>query len=184
MFAMAFLLTAAIIIQPTNLNIVTAGACLLGCAIGALIPDLDQAGNVLWDIMPGGDAIGKIGRRIFYKHRTLTHSIIGGFFIYKILMWLLPKILNENFINIHVVIVSIMIGFASHLFSDSLTREGVPLLFPIRFDFGIPPIRALRITTGKFFENFLVFPGVIAYMVWLVWDNQETIRVLLKSIKI
>jgi hypothetical protein len=64
-FSIAFLLTAVVLYPPEHLTLATAGACLLATAIGALLPDLDQAGNVIWDVLPGGDWIGKHARHLF-----------------------------------------------------------------------------------------------------------------------
>ena len=60
-----------------------------------------------------------------------------------------------------------MIGVASHLLMDSLTKEGVPWLLPIPVKFGFPPLRRLRITTGKWVEHFIVLPLLIGLAVWM-----------------
>jgi hypothetical protein len=50
---------------------------------------------------------------------------------------------------------------------DSFTKEGVPWLLPIPFKFGFPPLRGLRLTTGEAIESFVVFPGLIAFDIWV-----------------
>ena len=170
-FAFASLVTVATYFPPSSLNLLTLFAAIVGNNIGALMPDMDSAGNRLWDLLPAGNFLGRIFKRIFYKHRTLSHSLIGLFFIYKGLLWLLPKFLNLNFIDAKIVIYSILIGYISHLVSDSFTKEGLPILFPLRVNFGIPPIARLRITTGKWVEKYLVFPGVwIGLFVFIYYD--------------
>ena len=58
-----------------------------------------------------------------------------------------------------------MIGVVSHLFMDLFTKEGIPLLLPIPVKFGIPPLKALRITTGKLAEKAL-FLAMLAFDFW------------------
>lgn len=181
-FALASLVTVATFYPPNNLNLMTLVVSVVGADIGALIPDMDQGGNRLWDLLPAGDRIGKILRRIFYKHRTLTHSILGGFLIYKILELVLFKFLNPNFIDPQIILVSIMIGYASHLLADSFTEEGLPLLFPININFGFPPIRSLRVKTGRWFENFVIYPAVWVYLIWFINSKKDILLNLLKSV--
>jgi len=181
-FAFASLVTVAAFFPPESLKLTTLIVSVIGADVGALLPDLDQAGNRLWDILPSGDNIGRIFRRIFYKHRTITHSIIGVFGIYKLLEWLLPKILNSSFIDPGIVLASIMIGYISHLVSDSFTEDGLPLLFPIDITIGIPPIKKLRIKTGKWFENFVFYPAIWVYLVWFIHTNQEKLLTVINLV--
>jgi membrane-bound metal-dependent hydrolase YbcI (DUF457 family) len=117
--------------------------------------------------------LGRIFRNIFYKHRTLTHSALGGFLIYKLLDLLLFRMLNPVFINPQIILLSIMVGYLAHLFADSLTEEGIPLLFPLPVTFGIPPIKPVRIKTGHWFENIIVFPATWIYVIGLIYLHQQ-----------
>lgn len=181
-FAIASLITIATFYPPKDLNVITLVSSVIAANIGALIPDMDQAGNKLWDLFPAGDTIGKFVRRVFYKHRTLTHSLVGMYIIYEFLNWILPKFLNPAFISPTTITWSIMIGYASHLLADGLTEEGVPLLFPINLNFGIPPIKKWRIKTGKWFENFIIYPAVWIYLLLFINTYQDKLVNLLKSI--
>jgi inner membrane protein len=165
-FAVASLVTFVAFFPPKELNVLTFASSIVAANVGALIPDMDQAGNSLWHLFPARKSFAKVFRRIFYKHRTLTHSFIGMYLIFRGLEWLLPKLLNPAFIKPEIILWSIMIGYASHLLADSLTEEGVPLLFPINLNFGFPPIKSWRIKTGRWFENFVIFPGVWIYLLW------------------
>lgn len=177
-FALASLLTIGTYFPPSGLNISTTIGSFIGCVIGALIPDMDQSTNRLWDLLPAGDYLGKFLRRIFLGHRTLSHSLVGMFLLYKLLEWILPKFLNSDFISIQIVIYSIMIGFISHMVADSITEEGVPLLFPISFKFGFPPIKSWRIVTGKWFENLVIFPSLAAYLfIFIFYHYTEIINI-------
>lgn len=183
MIAFASLLTLTTYYPPVDLSINTSIAALIGCTIGSLLPDIDQESNRLWDLLPGGNFLGKILRHLLLQHRTISHSILGVWLIYKFLWFALPKILNPNYININLVAISVMVGIVAHIAADMLTKEGVPLLFPIPIKIGIPPISQLRITTGKFAEKFIVFPSVIVYLVWFVTSHHEQLLTLLKLIK-
>ena len=182
MVAFASLLTVATYYPPDSLNINPSISCLIGCTIGALIPDMDQATNRLWDLLPAGNLFGKIFRNLMLRHRTISHSVLGIWILYKVLEFIVPRILNPNYVNLEIVIASILIGFISHIAADMLTKEGVPLLFPLPFKIGFPPFESLRIKTGKFMENFVVFPSVIIYLVWLVSTRRNELLALIKLI--
>ncbi len=181
-FAFASLVTVAAFYPPESLNLLTLFAAIVGNIIGALIPDMDQASNRLWDLLPMGDHVGRVFRRLFYKHRTFSHSLLGMYVIYNILEWLLPKLLNPTHVDPYIVFVSTMIGYASHLLADSLTKEGLPLFFPLPFEIGIPPARFLRITTGKFVENFVVLPLLGVYVIWFIRTFQSELGNILKLV--
>lgn len=156
---------------------------MIGSVIGTLTPDMDQATNRLWDLLPAGDFVGDLFRNIMLRHRTISHSILGSYVYYRLITFIIPKILNPNYINIPLVVASVMIGFFSHILADMLTKEGVPLLFPLTVKVGIPPFESLRITTGKLFEKFVIFPGVLAYIAWLVVNQREVFVHLVKLIQ-
>lgn len=62
-----------------------------------------------------------------------------------------------------------MVGYISHLLMDTVTKEGVPWLFPIPIKFGIPPFKAFRIKTGGLIEKAVIFPGLLLFNVWLYY---------------
>lgn len=181
--AFASLATVAVIIPPQSLNIFTFFVAIVGNIVGALVPDLDQATNNLWDLLPVGNFLGNILRHLMLQHRTISHSLLGGFIFFKILQFILPKIFNPSYVDLHLAMAAIMVGFVSHLVADMVTKEGIPLFFPIPLKVGIPPIEFLRITTGKFVEKFIVFPGVLAYLGWLVISKKDAFLYLLKLIR-
>ena len=181
-FAFASLVSVAAFFPLPAMNLGTAICAVIAADAGAAVPDMDTAGNRLWEMLPQGDKIGKILRNVFYKHRTFTHSIIGVFTLYKFFEWILPKFLNSQFIDHHVILWSIMIGIVSHLVSDSLTEEGIPLFFPLRFTFGMPPVRQMRIKTGHWFEHFVVYPGIWAYVIWLVFSKETVLLGILRGL--
>lgn len=66
-----------------------------------------------------------------------------------------------------------MIGMASHLIIDTFSKEGVPWLLPIPFKFGIPPIRAWRITTDNALENWVLFPALVIVNLYLIATHYD-----------
>lgn len=182
MVAFATLLTAAVYYPPTNLNLATLIVALIANIIGALLPDIDQGSNRLWDLLPGGNTIGKILKNLFLSHRTLSHSLLGIFLVFKATIWLIPKLLNTSFVNSQIVIMALLIGYIAHLASDLMTEEGLPLLFPLKIKFGIPPIKQLRIKTGKWVEKYIVFPGVVLYIIGFGFYNWKIIVEILKHL--
>lgn len=180
--AFASLLTIAVYSPPQQLNITTATVALVGSVIGALAPDLDQATNRLWDLLPAGNFFGEILRKIMLHHRTISHSLVGIILFFLILSFLVPIILNPSYINTDIVTFSIMIGFISHIAADMFTKDGIPLLFPLPFKIGIPPFETLRIPTGKFVEKYIIFPAVLVYIFWLATNKKEVLLALVKLI--
>jgi len=75
--AFAALATVAVIYYPNGLGPATIGVSLVSNAVGALLPDMDQASNRLWDWLPGGNFWGRILKNLFGSHRSITHSILG-----------------------------------------------------------------------------------------------------------
>lgn len=162
------LLGAYIYLGNVVLNWPTAIVTLTGNAVGSTLPDIDQHSNRLWAVFPGSHLVSKFFRKIFLGHRSLSHSILGGYLFYKFFEWLVPRIFNDN-VEPMVVIYSIMIGYISHLVADSLTEEGLPILFPLKWKTGIPPIKFMRIKTGGWFENYVVLPIVIFIIIFLMY---------------
>lgn len=181
-FALASLVTVATYFPPQQLAVTTLIIAIIANNIGALIPDIDSASNRLWDLLPAGDLLGRIFSKIFYKHRTITHSFLGAGLITFLLAWLLPKFLHPQFVDVNIIIAATMIGYLSHLLADSFTKDGLPLLFPLNLDFGLPPIKALRITTGKWVEKTLIYPGAFTYLVWFAFRHQSQLTTLLHSV--
>jgi membrane-bound metal-dependent hydrolase YbcI (DUF457 family) len=95
-------------------------------------------------------------------------GVIGfGWIAQKILRWTAGWVLVDNTI----VWWAFLLGVISHLVADSLTKEGVPLLWPLPIKFGIPPIKALRITTGEWMEK-VVFVGLLIGNAWWFREYQ------------
>lgn len=182
--AIAFtsLIIISVLNPPGDINLMSLVGAFVAADVGSLIPDMDQAGNDLWDILPVGDFLGKVFRRTFYKHRTLSHSLIGLFLVYTFFNWFFFKVLDPTFINPQIMLTSLMIGYISHLVADSFTKEGIPLLFPIKWSFGIPPIEKLRIKSGGRIEQFIIFPAIWLFLFWFIYLHQDQLKDLVKLV--
>lgn len=100
---------------------------------GALLPDIDTPKSAIGlTLYP----IAALIRKRF-KHRTITHSLV------VLPLFLLPMLLSFN------IGASLLIGYASHLFSDTMTKTGVPLLYPRKSVFVFPGNEKWRIQTLK-----------------------------------
>jgi inner membrane protein len=181
--AAATALGTVLIVYPLpNLTLATALIALLANQIGGLTPDVDQPTAPFWRNLPIGGLFGRFTDKLLGGHRFLTHSLVGAAVI-SWLSWLLLNFLHPIMphIDIRLVWYAFIIGIASHLVMDTFTKEGVPWLLPIPIKFGFPPIKDLRITTGHFVENLLIFPGLIALDIWLIAMHYHAIHVFIHS---
>jgi len=181
--AFATLVTVASLYPPDSLRVSTVILAMVGNIVGSLLPDIDQASNRLWDLLPGGNMIGKVLKNVFIAHRTLSHSFLGAGLFYWLLSWIMPILFNPTYVDIPIVVASIMIGYLSHLTIDGLTEEGLPLLFPIRMKFGFPPFKKWRIKTGGWAEKLVVFPGTVGYIVWFGFNHHDKLLHLIRVIR-
>jgi len=163
-------------------NPATFGAVLAVSSIAALLPDIDQPAGKVWHLMPFGDQVGKAANT-FLEHRNITHSILGfgliSYGFYRLLS-LAPSYWG---INTHYVLVAFMLAYGVHLLADMFTVQGIPLLFPFQETYGIPPkpFDGIRILTGKWFENLVIFPTINILLLILIITYWGSIKnILLK----
>lgn len=147
-------------------------AAILTNQLGGIAPDIDQPTAPLWRNLPEGHFVGRAFGKLLGGHRFLSHSLLGvllfGFLAKALLNFLHPLMPH---INNGLVWWAFMIGLVSHLVMDSLTKEGVPWLLPVPLKFGLPPIKAFRVTTGKLAESLLIFPLLLLMDIWLCASN-------------
>lgn len=110
----------------TSEKVLLTGVLIGGSILGSLIPDIDHRQSKIGNKMKiTSFIINKL-----CKHRGITHTPL----LYMILsvIFLLPTILSDNFLNTFYfnLVFGIFIGIISHLFLDSLTISGIPLLYP------------------------------------------------------
>lgn len=165
-------LTLVIASQPIpQMSLATAIVSVAGNLLGGLTPDLDEPTSKLWNDIPAGSIIGRIIHPLLGSHRMISHSLFGMFLVGWLFKLLLTKISTVLLVDMNFVWWAFMIGYLSHLVADTITKEGVPWLFPIPIRFGIPPFKALRITTGAFIEKGIIFPGLLILEGYLFYTN-------------
>ena len=54
---------------------------------------------------------------------------------------------------------------------DTITKNGVPWLFPLPIRFGFPPFRFMRISTGTFMEKVGVYSSLLGLNIYLIYSN-------------
>jgi inner membrane protein len=162
-----------------DISLGTVLVAILANQLGGIAPDIDQPTAPLWRNLPVGGFFGRIIDKMLGGHRFLTHSILGlvlfGFGVHWLLLLLHPIMPN---IDTNLVWWSFMIGMLSHLIMDTLTKEGVPWLLPIPIKFGFPPMKSLRVTTGKVGEA-VVFILILLFDAWYCTSHYATILHLL-----
>lgn len=151
-----------LLIYKIELTPVLTLVLIFATVLGASAPDLDTPTGGLWRKIPAGGVISHIIKPVFIGgHRHITHSILG-LAAFAGLFYLLIKIILFSFLihNSYFLILAYAVGHASHIFADMFTEEGVPVLFPWDYHFGIPPnpLDKVRIKTGQWFENLVVYP--------------------------
>ncbi len=171
--------------QPIEkMTLATAFVAFSANMVGGLAPDIDQSTGALWKRIRLGSFLGKLLSPVFGGHRHISHSILGIVFFGVISKLILLLISSVLIVDMDVVWWAFMIGVLSHLISDSFTHSGVPWLFPIPVNIGIPPVKALRFHTGSFIEKAIIFPGLILANMWIFYNyHEQFIYFLRNSIK-
>jgi len=166
-----------------TVTVATALLALLFNQIGGIFPDIDQPTAPFWRNLPIGRLFGKAFDKLLGGHRFLTHSLLGVALFGWLFHWLL-HILNLLIpkMDAHLVSWAFMIGVASHLFMDLFTKEGIPLLLPLPFKFGVPPFKAFRLTTGKIGEK-IIFVGLLAFDAWFCAANYQVLAAIVHHIR-
>ena len=139
--------------------------------IGSSSPDLDTPTGELWDKIPAGGVLSRLINPVFIGgHRHLSHSLIG-FVLFTGLFYLVLSLIPDLPIlhATYYLLLAFAIGYASHIFADLFTEMGVPLLFPLGYHLGIPPIKRIRIKTGRWFENLIIYPIVTAALLIIIY---------------
>lgn len=178
---MAFTTLSFILATQTmpKMTLATALIALSANFIGALAPDIDQPTADLWRRIPAGSVVGRIITPILGGHRYISHSLLGIFLFGFVLNYLLTLAKAVVLVDMNIVWWSFMIGYVSHLLIDSITHEGVPWLFPIPYKFGFPPWSFLRVKTGGFVEQAIIFPLLMVICGYIYYSHYTVFKVLL-----
>jgi inner membrane protein len=156
---------------PQDLTLATVIVAISANFVGGLAPDIDQSTAEFWGRIRGGSVLGKLLAPLFGGHRFISHSLLGVFLFGVGSKMFLAAISQVLIVNMDVVWWSFMVGFVSHLIMDTITRDGVPWLFPIPIKFGFPPFKFLRMKTGGLVEKSFIFPGLIIANIWIYYSN-------------
>ena len=163
-------LTAVLAYEPLmKLSLATAIVAVAANMIGGLAPDIDQPTAGFWQKIPAGSIFGRIINPLLGHHRMVSHSLVGMALAGWGLKYLLAYMHTFLLVDMTVVWWAFMLGFASHLIMDSLTKEGVPWFFPIPVRLGFSPIKKFRVTTGGLVETIVVFPALLAANAYLIY---------------
>lgn len=160
----------------------TALMAVLANQLGGIAPDIDQPTAPLWRNIPVGRYFGRVFGALIGGHRFLSHSLLG-----VALFAVVARLLLDFFqplmprIDIDFVWLAFIIGMVSHVIMDAFTKEGVPLLLPIPYKLGFPPVRSWRITTGKAVEMYVVLPVLIIVTVWLAATHYTTLAQIIQN---
>lgn len=167
-------LTATVAYFPLQeMTLATAIVAFTANMLGGLAPDIDQTTSSVWEKFRFGRILSNVISPLFGRHRFISHSVIGIVLFSIGTKFLLGIIGTVLLVDMNIVWLAFMIGFISHLLADMLTRDGIPLLFPLPFKFGIPPIRGLRVKTGGFVEKSIIFPGLVLLNMYIFYMNYE-----------
>lgn len=167
---------AVLMLPQSSVSVATVLVAVLANQIGGIAPDIDQPTAPLWRNLPEGHVMGKVFDKVIGGHRFLSHSLIG-LALFALLARALLQFLHPLMPHVDIVVVwfAFLIGILSHLVMDTLTKEGVPWLLPIPIKFGFPPIKGLRVTTGKHIETLIIFPALLVLDIWLCSTHYNSI---------
>jgi len=110
---------------------------------GAFLPDIDERHSTISQKLP----VVSSAIQAFTKHRGIFHSIWIPIAIFLAVNFFLVK----YFVVPNLVLMGLIIGYVSHLASDSLTVRGVEPFHPLH-NFKVRGF----ITTGGFLEMIVV----------------------------
>lgn len=127
--------------------------CAIGASVlGGLIPDIDLPSSTM------GKKVKIIAKTInkAFGHRTITHSGL----------WLIPLIIYY-FKSPNMILGGYIVGFTSHLISDSMTSGGLPWLWP----FSKTRFRLTKFKSGQIDLLFVLLTIIImAIGVYISFD--------------
>lgn len=169
-----------LLLPERSITLSTLIAAIFANLAGGIAPDIDQPTAPLWRNLPIGGFIGRIFDKLLGGHRFLSHSILGlalfGYVFHTLLHFLHPIMTS---VNDGYVWWAFMIGMVSHLVMDTITKEGVPWLLPVPIKFGFPPLKAWRITTGKWMETLVVFPLLLGLNIYFYSQHYHQLLFIL-----
>lgn len=141
---------------------------VIGSVVGALLPDLDAPISLLSLTSLGGVRPFALPARWLnarYGHRGALHSLRGwGIAALLFCPWLFIGSQAGSGLALW---SGLVLGYGSHLLGDSLTRSGIPLLYPNPRRVHLLP-KPLRLLTGSTAEDGVLFALAAAALALLL----------------
>lgn len=153
---------AALPPELVGYNMGVLAAC---AALGALLPDLDASESKIKHLKIPGTTIkpfllpAQVVNRTD-QHRGLLHSLWG---LGMVALMTMPFLFWVGWAPI----LTLLLGYASHLLGDSATKSGIRLLYPSPTRFHLLP-KGWRFTTGSGAEEVLMAPLALFAIVLLL----------------
>jgi len=132
---LAFAGLVGVVAKGLGADIGVVGGVALG--VGSLLPDIDTTTSGLGRWVKPLSSV--VERR--FGHRTVTHSLLGIALFALLFAWL-------SLVSFEAWLL-LLVGILSHLLSDAHNVTGVPLLWPLRFEFVSVYNRGLRVAYGS-----------------------------------
>jgi inner membrane protein len=128
--------------QPPDVSM----AMIAAAAVSSVVPDIDHPNGMLRQRL---GLIGDLGL-FWLKHRNITHTLL-------ILSLLVALVIIGGRVPtlqpFYWYMWAGVAGYASHLIADAMTKDGIPLLWPLPGDFRL--IGRLSIRSGGFIETVI-----------------------------
>jgi inner membrane protein len=129
------------------------GAVLMVASIGSLMPDIDTPASKM------SKSLGGLRKPIgLFAHRGLTHSLVA-----LIIVAVIMAFLQVQFVHA----VAFLVGYASHLAADSVTKQGIRLWWPSQRRFRLVGKR-LTIKTGGAIDWLIGIASLVLAIVVLI----------------
>jgi inner membrane protein len=124
------------------------GAILTGAVFGSLLPDLDACESKIKYLKVGRVRPFRLWAELTHQrlgHRGFTHSLLGLLLV-LVVGAALGIMFGEWFA------AGLGLGYCAHLAGDSVTKTGIPWMYPRRRRYHLLP-RRLRLVTGSEMEE-------------------------------
>lgn len=142
---------------------------LICALLGGLAPDLDKPEG-LWRRL--------VAKALLGGHRHLSHSLLGAAVASAVIALALAIVAPLFAFPVGLLWLGFVAGYLSHLAADGLTHDGVPLLYPWGFSFGLPPWARWRVRTGGWVEQLVVSPALLTFIGWLGYRHGDLLTML------
>lgn len=139
--------------QLTATNNVSFFIGLIACLFGTLLPDIDHPSSTF------GKRVKFISYPLsfIFGHRGITHSLLALFSIGYYLLGVID--LNTQVSIYQWIIISIMIGYLSHIIIDYGSPQGVQLFYPLRKNYRFVIYKTSSV-------QFVIYFSFLCFSVW------------------